>query len=88
MADGNNTAVSPSWSWVAGTLLTLLLIFAGYGWTTIDARITRAEEKTSALTVDQARTEAHYEEIIRRLERIEEKVEQSKPTVRTEPRPR
>lgn len=83
MESNNSGRSGPSWTWIVGALMTVLFFFGAYGWNSIDARISRAEQKTSELSIAAAIHMAQYEEIIRRLNRIEEAVEQiPQPTVR------
>ena len=80
--DSVKSSVGPSWTWLVGALMTLLLFFGAYGWNSIDARISNAEDRTSELSIKAATNEAHYMEIIRRLDNIERMVEFNRPSVR------
>lgn len=75
MSDNGNGSKGPTWAWIVGALMTVVLFFGAYGWNSLDARITKAEARTAELSYLGATASAEYREIIRRLERIEHAVE-------------
>lgn len=83
MESNNSGRSGPSWTWIVGALMTVLLFFGAYGWNSIDSRISKAEAKTSELSIASAIHMAQYDEIIRRLNKIEEAIEKlPQPSVR------
>jgi len=76
----NNTGIS--WKWLAGILVTAVLTFAAYNWNRLEDRVQAAEERTTQLTAEQAEIHAvsisRFEEVIRRLDRIERTLDQTR----------
>lgn len=61
----------PTWKWVSGILLSIVLLTASYTLGAIDKRVITLE--------------SNYIEIIQRLTRIEALIKANEPTVRTNP---
>lgn len=82
MAD--NTFVTKSW--LIGVLLTLVLAGGGVLFSASDSSIRALELKVQEHDRSMARQEAQYEEILRRLYRIELAVERDSPRPKLDPR--
>lgn len=76
-----------TWKWIGGIALSALLSIGGYSLVRLDERVTQNETRAFNAAARSDIGDVQYREIIRRLDRIENRLDALTPTVRTNPFP-